>query len=280
MVRKTKAIKTHRGADAATAPAGKATVADHSTGPAGCNDVLSFGSGEMSQLGLGDAVLERKNPAYVKALAGHNVIAIASGALHNAVLTDAGAIWTWGCNDDHALGRPGDEWLPAPVSGRGLDRVRVTAICCGDCHTIALDDTGHVWSWGTYKDAKGIIGYNATTTHQSVPARLKGLPPIQQIAAGEHHDLALTVSGAVFEWGDTRVGARLSERLKKTKLTPHQLIFKPHKHHRKIKVRSRLTHHTFHHSHNQDICFRWWRFGREGWRVLRSGRMVACMRGG
>jgi regulator of chromosome condensation len=67
------------------------------------NEVLSFGSGDMSQLGLGAGSLERKNPAPIKALEGMNVVAIASGALHNAALTDDGQVWTWGCNDDHGM---------------------------------------------------------------------------------------------------------------------------------------------------------------------------------
>jgi alpha-tubulin suppressor-like RCC1 family protein len=72
------------------------------------NEVLSFGSGDMSQLGLGSSMLERKNPTPIKTLEGYNVIGIASGALHNAALLDSGKVWTWGCNDDegqHIAGR-------------------------------------------------------------------------------------------------------------------------------------------------------------------------------
>lgn len=53
------------------------------------------------------------------------------------------------------------------------------------------------------------------------------LPPgIVQIAVGEHHDLALTATGAVYQWGDVGVGLRQSRRLKKTKLEPHRVIFR------------------------------------------------------
>lgn len=52
------------------------------------NEVLCFGSGDMSQLGLGPTTLERKNPAPIKSLAGYNIQSIASGALHNAIVLD------------------------------------------------------------------------------------------------------------------------------------------------------------------------------------------------
>lgn len=194
------------------------------------NEVLCFGSGDMSQLGLGGGTLERKNPAPVKALEGHNVVAIASGALHNAVLTDAGHVWTWGCNDDHALGRDADEWLPHRVTSLSRAGVRIAAVRCGDCHTLALDADGRVWGWGTYKDTNGIMGFDAKNEHAPLPVRIgftgqRGMV-VRAIATGEHHDLALTGKGEVLEWGDMRVGARGSARIKRTKLTPQRVAFR------------------------------------------------------
>ena len=60
------------------------------------NDVLCFGSGDMSQLGLGANTRERKNPALIKSLNGNDPITIASGAMHNAIITREGQVWTWG----------------------------------------------------------------------------------------------------------------------------------------------------------------------------------------
>jgi hypothetical protein len=159
------------------------------------NEVLSFGSGDMAQLGLGHQTLERKNPAVVKgsrsvssiacffcvirvvffmfsgsfclsALEGRDIVQIASGALHNAVVDHTGTVWTWGCNDDNGLllfscgclySPPTHRGLPLPALGRTvkedseeflpgkvptLDDEKVIAVACGDCHSICLTESG------------------------------------------------------------------------------------------------------------------------------------------
>jgi len=37
---------------------------------------------------------------------------IACGGMHTAALTYEGRLYTWGCNDDNALGRPGPPEIP------------------------------------------------------------------------------------------------------------------------------------------------------------------------
>jgi alpha-tubulin suppressor-like RCC1 family protein len=41
--------------------------------------------------------------------------------LHNAVVTECGAVYTWGCSDDGSLGRTGDESIPLKVEGLPAD---------------------------------------------------------------------------------------------------------------------------------------------------------------
>ena len=44
-----------------------------------------------------------------------------AGGLHNAVVTETGQVYTWGCNDDGSLGREGNEGFPALVESiKGL----------------------------------------------------------------------------------------------------------------------------------------------------------------
>lgn len=100
------------------------------------NVVLTFGSGDMSQLGHGseENMLQRKFPTVVKALLDKNVVQISAGALHNAVVTEDGEVYTWGCNDEHALGHEEDEWFPARAVGELRDKV-VKRVACGASHT-------------------------------------------------------------------------------------------------------------------------------------------------
>ncbi|KAJ2557502.1 hypothetical protein GGH95_005152, partial [Coemansia sp. RSA 1836] len=76
--------------------------------------VFVFGNGDCGQLGLGEDMLERKKPFPVGALAGEAVVDVACGGLHTMALTAGGALWSWGCNDQQALGRSGDEFEAAP----------------------------------------------------------------------------------------------------------------------------------------------------------------------
>jgi regulator of chromosome condensation len=176
--------------------------------PAGAvGSVLAFGSGDCAQLGLGaeEKMRERKKPTLLPDLAKQNVLRIAVGSLHNLVLVaPQRAVFSWGCNDDQALGRSTDEWLPAPVAGllgQGDSAELpggVVQIACGASHSIALTAEGDVYSWGTYRDANGVIGFSDTVEAATEPTKLTSLPKgakVVQVAAGESHDVLLTEQG-------------------------------------------------------------------------------------
>ena len=106
-------------------------------------EVLTFGSGDCGQLAHGDAEesdLLVKYPRIVYSLRDKKVCGIACGGLHNAVYTETGQVYTWGCNDDGSLGRLGEEFAPILVDG--LQDVIVTSVACGDGQTLALTTTG------------------------------------------------------------------------------------------------------------------------------------------
>ena len=69
------------------------------------------------------------------------IAAIAVGGLHTLALAADGAVWSFGCNDDGALGRGGAENAPGRVRG-DLDVTPVTAIAAGDSHSLALTADG------------------------------------------------------------------------------------------------------------------------------------------
>jgi len=43
------------------------------------------------------------------------VCGISCGGIHNAVYTESGQVYTWGCADDGSLGRIGEESVPLLV---------------------------------------------------------------------------------------------------------------------------------------------------------------------
>ena len=58
-------------------------------------------------------------------------------------------VFTWGCNDEGALGRDGDEYTPLPVV-KLKDHV-IRQVSAGDSHTAALTSSGCVYFWGVFR---------------------------------------------------------------------------------------------------------------------------------
>ncbi|KAJ2866966.1 hypothetical protein GGH94_001133 [Coemansia aciculifera] len=187
--------------------------------------VLVFGNGDCGQLGLGEDMIERKKPFPVGALAGSAVVDVACGGLHTMALTEAGALWSWGCNDQQALGRSGDEFVAAPVEG--LDGVRVVRVACSDSATFALTEEGRVYAWGTFRSAEGIMGFADGVSVQPRPALVAAFrEPIVDLCSGVDHALALSVSGRVYAWGygqQGQLGRLVLERRRLHGLNPERL---------------------------------------------------------
>jgi len=69
--------------------------------------------------------------------------------MHTVALSSSGAVYTWGCNDEGALGRFGPENAPSQVGGL---KVAVTDVTAGDSHCVAYNtDTNQMYFWGCYR---------------------------------------------------------------------------------------------------------------------------------
>ncbi len=177
--------------------------------------VLSFGSGDCGQLAHGDEQEEDllvKHPRIVRSLQNKQVVSIACGGLHNAIVTEVGEVYTWGCNDDGSLGRgklgDGEEQIPGKVV---LPQGKVAVqVACGDCQTMAVMLDGSVYGWGCYKDKEGkqwfeVLGENEPSTRckraQWVPQMVPCLSGIAQVSCGASFNVAVLESGGVLSWG-------------------------------------------------------------------------------
>ena len=77
---------------------------------------------------------------------------ICCGGLHTLALSTMGTVFSWGCNDDHSLGRPGEDKVPLKISA--ID-IPVTDISCGDSHSVAYNnDLNVLFLWGSYRVRK------------------------------------------------------------------------------------------------------------------------------
>ncbi|OLP81541.1 Regulator of chromosome condensation [Symbiodinium microadriaticum] len=183
-------------------------------------DVFVHGSGECDQLGLGDAMRERKKPTLLKSLIGKNICEVAVGTMHVLCVSTGGALYSWGCNDDAALGRApsdGSDGGPSDVEPHPVrmpSGVAVRHVSCGDCHSCALDEKRRVWLWGTYKDSNGYIGIAHKRKQETEVLEKSAEPTLVlegclQIASGANHTVALAAPSGhnqVFAWGSNATG--------------------------------------------------------------------------
>jgi regulator of chromosome condensation len=159
------------------------------------SDVLTFGTNEFGQIAQSDNIMERKRPAKVNTFSNLRVIKVACGGLHTISVTEDGMVHSWGCNDEGSLGCFGANTAYAPVrvsgfvpsakeTAVGLERPSYTwsdlkgtrgggdftdptilldstyeemivSIAAGDCHCLALSNTGRVYFFGAYKCKDG-----------------------------------------------------------------------------------------------------------------------------
>jgi alpha-tubulin suppressor-like RCC1 family protein len=150
---------------------------------------------------LGDNTgTDQRNPVRVINLS--NVVSIVAGYRHSAALLNDGTVWTWG---DNFFGQIGDgstdtvRFFPVRVTTLS----NITAIACGQYHSLAIDATGAMWAWGA--NAQGQLG-DGTMTNRFIPVRVATNAAAISVAAGGYHSLALLPNGTMLAWGDNSVG--------------------------------------------------------------------------
>ena len=121
---------------------------------------------------------------------GGGFVQVATGRFHGIALASDGSVWTWGDNDDGAIGDGTTTARLTPVKvATGF--VKVAA---GDHHNLAVKADGTVWAWGNNED--GQLG-DGTTTRRLAPVQV--FPPVPAARAP-----AAVTSTAI---RDVRVGA-------------------------------------------------------------------------
>ncbi|XP_004923161.2 regulator of chromosome condensation isoform X1 [Bombyx mori] len=186
------------------------------TAPKKRGRVLTCGQGDVGQLGLGEDVVETTKFKYVTAL-GDKIVDVQAGGMHTIALDSSGKIWTFGCNDEGALGRATsnekDEGTPKQVSLP----VAAVAVSAGDSHSAALLQNGDVYAWGSFRDSHGSMGLVVRGREGKPckePVKIDIGEPAVEIASGGDHLVVLTTSGGVFTLGCGEQGqlGRLAQR--------------------------------------------------------------------
>ncbi|EOD04415.1 hypothetical protein EMIHUDRAFT_453905 [Emiliania huxleyi CCMP1516] len=165
-------------------------------------------------------------PSPVPAAAALRVRGVAAGAVHSLLVTEGGAVYSWGSSKFGALGHGVD------CDGRkALAGVRVVMVAASPSHggwgldyshSLAVADDGAVFSWGAGKDDSRLGHGSSNDVH--TPRRIDALKKqrIASVAAGENHSV-----GAFSTWaGGWGSGAHPLEHRKQddVKLLPPTLV--------------------------------------------------------
>ena len=172
--------------------------------------VCSWGAGHFGQLGLGsESAPFIEHPTVIEALLPHVVGApiatIAAGYWHAMAVTQAGHLYSWGCNRNAQCGMKPTKDPPticSPQLVRFETDLKVKKVAAGRSHSAALDDKGSVYCWGACQYGQcGILSRRRGGV--APPKHVEALEQVTivDVAAGDSHTLALTGGGRVFGWG-------------------------------------------------------------------------------
>jgi alpha-tubulin suppressor-like RCC1 family protein len=131
------------------------------------------------------------------------VRAVASGGLHTIALKADKTVWAWGNNSQGQLGNggaPGDSLAPVQVSGL----TNIKSIAAGADHSLAVDESGNVFAWGS--NSSGQLG-SATPAMRTTPVVIGSLSGVTAVfAAGEFSFAIKSGDGSVSAWGANAFG--------------------------------------------------------------------------
>ncbi|KFM56578.1 E3 ubiquitin-protein ligase HERC2, partial [Stegodyphus mimosarum] len=178
----------------------------HSAAISSSGELYTWGLGDYGRLGHGDLVTQTK-PKMVMAFAGKRVKQVSCGSrdAQTLALTDDDMVYSWGDGDFGKLGRGGSEGCRVPENIESLNGLGVIHVECGAQFSLALTNSGQVWTWG--KGDYFRLGHGEES-HVRRPQLIESLrdKKIIHVAVGALHCLAVTDSGQVYAWGDNDHG--------------------------------------------------------------------------
>jgi alpha-tubulin suppressor-like RCC1 family protein len=118
------------------------------------------------------------------------------GQAHFVLLRRDGRVISWGGNSSGQCGVGHSKKVTVPTEVKFPEGVVIKQVRCGATFTMAISEEGRLFAWGI--NDRGQLG---TDTHNSSPAEVLGIPPVQQVACGWCHALALTKEGELWGWG-------------------------------------------------------------------------------
>jgi len=154
----------------------------------------SWGGNSFGQLGIGTTA-SRSSPVQVGALTNWYEISAGSGGYSFAVKTD-GTLWSWGNNDNGALGLGDIARRSSPVQVGAL--TNWSQISGGETHAASIKTDGTLWSWGANNFGQLGIG---NTSNYSSPKQVGSVTTWTKVSSSNGFTLAIRANGTLWSWG-------------------------------------------------------------------------------
>jgi alpha-tubulin suppressor-like RCC1 family protein len=190
-------------------------TSDHCMAVTERGEVFIWGRNDKGQCGNGSSSDNQLLPRRVEALAGVRSRSASAGTLHSLVVTEDGALYTFGAGSRGELGHGNYNDTCNPAIVESLRSMRIVAAAAGHSHSIALTADGVVFSWGD--NCYGQLGWGSrfvkskrasprkSALPKKVMRRLSGLH-VCAVVAAEWASAAVTATGELFTWGNGECG--------------------------------------------------------------------------
>jgi alpha-tubulin suppressor-like RCC1 family protein len=184
----------------------------------GYNNFEQFGNGEQPQYPI------ENKPKLSELLSALDIIDIKCGAIHSIGLTQSGEVYGWGCNELEISGGKNEyRYELTPIKVNAFNNEKIVMISCGFVYSMALTESGRVYSWGDNSCGQSGIG-NTQNSNKPKLIELNDVL-IQKISCGQFHSLLLSNCGDIYAFGDNKYG-QIGNNNREMQLKPLKLIHK------------------------------------------------------
>jgi alpha-tubulin suppressor-like RCC1 family protein len=165
---------------------------------------------EMAQLAISNGATPAETPMTM----------VSAGSYHSAAIDREQHLWLWGSDGSGQLGD--DSALVSQNSPVAVAPTRkFISVSAGGNHTVAIDDTNHLWAWGS--NTSGQIG-DGTTISRPTPTAIAPNQTFKMVSAGDISTAAIDTSNRLWTWGSDSNGQLGDDAAYADKLIPTAIV--------------------------------------------------------